>query len=78
MEPGLKDEIAGKGERPPSCFAENRIAEHAQAHFLARGVWDYRSVSRGRQLARAATLSLASEGRYGVLGNGTSPSTSAI
>ena len=36
FQPGLKFEIARKSERPPSCFVENTIFEHAQAHFSAR------------------------------------------
>ena len=36
FQPGLKFEIAVKSGRPPSCFAENSITEHAQAHFSAR------------------------------------------
>ena len=34
--PGLKVEIAEKSERLPSCFVENTITEHAQAHSSAR------------------------------------------
>ena len=33
---GMKFEIAGKSERPPSCPVENAITEHAQAHVSAR------------------------------------------
>ena len=36
FQPGLKFEIAVKSGKPPSCFAENTITEHAQAHFSAR------------------------------------------
>ena len=36
FQPGLKIEIGGKRERPPSCSVENTITEHAQAHFSAR------------------------------------------
>ena len=36
FQPGLKFEIAVKSGRPPPCFAENTITEHAQAHFSAR------------------------------------------
>ena len=36
FQPGLKFEIVVKSGRPPSCFAENTITEHAQAHFSAR------------------------------------------
>ena len=31
FQPGLKFEIAGKSQRPPTCFVENTITEHAQA-----------------------------------------------
>ena len=31
-----RGEIARQSERPPSCFVENTIAKHAQAHFSAR------------------------------------------
>ena len=33
---GWNFEIAVVSGRPPSCFAENTIPEHAQAHFSAR------------------------------------------
>ena len=36
FQPGVKFKIAVKSGRPPSCFAENTITEHAQAHFSAR------------------------------------------
>ena len=35
FQPGVKFKIAVKSGRPPSCFAENAITEHAQAHFSA-------------------------------------------
>ena len=34
--PGMKFQIAGESERPPSCFVETTVTEHAQAHFSSR------------------------------------------